>query len=85
MPHDRKLSINTLSLHFGKVLTGSHGGESQPAHDIPRYLRLMAAGGFDPRGMISHRVALEDINDTITRMRSGEVIHALIHFPSSST
>jgi len=85
MAHDRKLSLNTLSLHFGKVLTGSHGGESQPAQDIPRYLRMMNGGGFDPRGMISHRVRLDDINDTIARMRSGEVVHAMIHFPSSKS
>jgi len=81
--HDRKISLNTLPLHFEKLLTSSHGGESQPAQDIPRYLRLMNGGGFDPRGMISHRDRLDEINDTITRMRSGEVIHAMIHFPSS--
>ena len=85
MAHDRKISLNTLPLHFGKVLTGSHGGESQPAQDIPRYLRLMNGGGFDPRGMISHRVQLDAINDTISRMRSGEVIHAMIHFPASKS
>ena len=85
MAHDRKLSLNTLPLHFGKTLTGSHGGESQPAQDIPRYLRLMHSGGFDPRGMISHRGGLDAINDTIARMRSGEVIHAMIHFPASKS
>lgn len=84
MQHDRKLSLNTLPLHFGKTLTGSHGGESEPALDIPRYLRLMNGGGFDLRGMVSHRVQLNDINDTIARMRSGEVIHAMIHFPAST-
>src|SRR5581483_10679241 len=31
MPHDKKLSLTTLPLHFGKVLTGSHGGDSRPA------------------------------------------------------
>lgn len=81
MAHDRQLSLNTLPLHHGKVLTGSEGGGSRPADDIPRYLRMMKAGRFDPRGMVSHRLPLEDINDGIARMRSGEVIHALVHFP----
>jgi S-(hydroxymethyl)glutathione dehydrogenase/alcohol dehydrogenase len=80
MAHDRKLPLNTLQLHFGKTIAGSHGGDSKPTRDIPRYLRMMAAGKFDPRGMVSHRVSLEGINDTIARMRSGEVIHAMIHF-----
>lgn len=82
MPHDRKLSLNTLPLHLGKSLLGSHGGDSSPADDIPRYLRLVRAGRFDPAGMISHRATLDRINDTIARMRAGEVIHALIEFPA---
>ncbi|MGE3312962.1 MAG: zinc-binding dehydrogenase, partial [Limisphaerales bacterium] len=80
MSHDRKLAINTLPLHLGRILSGSHGGESRPADDIPRYLRMMRAGRFDPHPMISHRLPLQDINDGIGRMRSGEVIHALVDF-----
>ena len=80
MAHDRKLSLNTLPLHFGKQLTGSHGGSSRPAEDIPRYLRMMRDGRFDPRAMVSHRIPLEQVNDGIARMRSGEVIHCMIDF-----
>lgn len=80
MAHDRKLSLNTLPLHFGKQLIGSHGGSSRPAEDIPRYLRMIRDGRFDPRGMVSHRIPLEQVNDGIARMRSGEVIHCMIHF-----
>ncbi len=80
MPHNLNLSLNTLPLHFGKRLTGSHGGSSQPAEDIPRYLRMMKAGLFDPRGMVSHRIKLPEINEGIAKMRSGEVIHCIIHF-----
>jgi Zn-dependent alcohol dehydrogenase len=80
MPHDRKIAINTLPLHLGKTLRGSHGGESLPADDIPRLVRMMKAGVFDPRGFVSHRVALPEVNDAIAQMRSGEVIHCMIHF-----
>ena len=82
MPFDKKFSINTLSLHFGKLLTGSHGGESLPADDIPRLVRMMEAKRFDPSGFVSHRIPLEQINDGISRMRSGEVIHCMVHFTS---
>ena len=81
MPHDRKISLNTLPLHMGKVLTGSHGGDSEPAKDIPRYLRMLKANRFETNGFVSHRVSLEQINETIGKMRSGEVIHSMIHFP----
>jgi S-(hydroxymethyl)glutathione dehydrogenase/alcohol dehydrogenase len=41
---------------------------------------MMQDGIFNPKGFISHRVALQEVNETIEKMRSGEVIHALIHF-----
>jgi S-(hydroxymethyl)glutathione dehydrogenase/alcohol dehydrogenase len=80
MSHDKKMTLNTLPLHFGKVLTGSHGGGSLPAEDIPRYLRLLKDGCYDVTGFVSHRIPLTDINDGIAKMRAGEVIHCMIHF-----
>ncbi|MDD2707169.1 MAG: zinc-binding dehydrogenase [Verrucomicrobiae bacterium] len=80
MPHDKRVSIHTLPLHFGKILTGSEGGGSQPHVEIPRYVQMIRDGVFDPRGFISHRVKLEQINEAIDQMRHGEVIHAIIHF-----
>jgi S-(hydroxymethyl)glutathione dehydrogenase/alcohol dehydrogenase len=82
MPQGRQLSLNTLPLHFGKVLKGSEGGGSHPDRDIPRYLRLMEAGRFNPSGMVSHRGSLEAVNSLISAMRAGEVIHAVMHYPS---
>lgn len=79
MRHDQQLSLNTLPLHYGKVLTGSEGGSSQPHLDIPRYLRMIRASRFDPRGMISHRCSLTDVNRAIATMRAGESIHTMIH------
>ena len=81
MPHDRQLSLNTLPLHFGKVLTGSEGGMSRPHVDIPRYLRLLAARPFPLQNMISHRGPLTDVNALIGQMREGKATHALLVFP----
>jgi S-(hydroxymethyl)glutathione dehydrogenase/alcohol dehydrogenase len=80
MPHDKTVTLHTLPLHFGKIITGSEGGGSQPHLDIPRQVRMMQDGIFNPKGFISHRVRLPEINETIGKMRSGEVIHAIIHF-----
>jgi S-(hydroxymethyl)glutathione dehydrogenase/alcohol dehydrogenase len=80
MPHHRTMSLNTLPLHLGRTLRGSHGGDSRPAEDIPRLVRMMQAGLFDPRGFVSHRVPLAGVNDAIAQMRAGEVVHAMIHF-----
>lgn len=80
MRHDRQFSLNTLPLHYGRVLTATEGGSSRPAEDIPRYLRAMRGGRFDPRGMVTHRTSLPDINAAIATMRRGEAVHTLVTF-----
>jgi S-(hydroxymethyl)glutathione dehydrogenase/alcohol dehydrogenase len=80
MAHDRKLSFNSLALHFGKILTGSHGGGSKPSEDIPRYLRMLRGMKLSVDGFISHRIRLSEVNEGIAKMRSGEVVHCIIHF-----
>jgi len=80
MPHDQKVSIHTLPLHHGKILTGSEGGGSMPHLDIPRYVRMIEQGIIDPKGFISHRTKLEQVNETMLKMKAGEVIHAIMDF-----
>jgi Zn-dependent alcohol dehydrogenase len=41
---------------------------------------MMDGGRFDPRGMVTHRCSLADINAAIATMRSGESVHTMIHF-----
>jgi S-(hydroxymethyl)glutathione dehydrogenase / alcohol dehydrogenase len=65
------LSVYSLPLHFGKLLTGSQGGESQPDRDIPRYLRLLERGRLQLDRFVSARFALEEINAAIAAMRDG--------------
>ena len=80
MHHEQRVSLHTLPLHFGKVLTGSEGGASLPNLDIPKYLRMINNRRFDPRPMVSHRGKLEDVNTLIESMKHGEVIHAIMHY-----
>ncbi len=80
MSHKHSISLHTLPLHHGQILTGSEGGSSQPDYDIPRLVRMIQGGIFDPSSFISHRGALTDVNDLITKMRAGEVIHAILGF-----
>ena len=41
---------------------------------------MMDAGSFNLDDFVSHRCKLEDVNDAISRMRSGESIHTMITF-----
>jgi len=80
MPADQRVSLHTLPLHFGQVLTGSEGGQSQPDRDIPRYVRMLRDGRFRAESFVSHRGRLEELNALICKMRAGEVLHALLQF-----
>ena len=67
------INIYSLPMHFGKRMSGSHGGEAVPHEDIPRYHNLLNAGRIKLSELITEKVPLEGINDAISRMRSGEI------------
>ncbi len=70
----REAQIYTLPLHFGKVLTGSHGGNGNPSEDIPRYLQLEKLGKLQLKPLFTEWFSLDQINEAIERMRSGDLV-----------
>lgn len=80
MAHDKRACLHTLPLHFGKVLTGSEGGQSRPEMDIPRFVRMKLDGRLETTHFVSHRCSLDKVNEAIATMRSGESIHTMIQF-----
>ena len=74
------VSIYTLPLHFNKILTGSHGGDSIPDIEIPRYIRLIEAGKMNLNDLITHEFSLDKINEALDLFRSGEGGRILISF-----
>jgi len=71
--HDEDITIHSLPLHFGKVLTGCEGGHTEPQADIPRYLKLYAKGKLDLARLITHRYSLSGINRALDEVRAGQV------------
>jgi S-(hydroxymethyl)glutathione dehydrogenase/alcohol dehydrogenase len=65
-------SFDTLPLHFGKSITGTHGGEAFPDKDIPRYMTLINNRGINLDSLISEVNPLKKINEMVGRMRIGE-------------
>jgi len=72
-PVECNTSIYTLPLHFGKSISGSHGGETIPHVDIPRYLSLHKSGKMSLDHLITHRISLDGINAGINGMRNGSI------------
>lgn len=71
---DNNVSLYSLPLHFGKEITGSHGGETEPHLDIPRYHALYRAGRIKLREFITNTFSLNEINQAIQSMRDGSTV-----------
>jgi S-(hydroxymethyl)glutathione dehydrogenase/alcohol dehydrogenase len=71
--HDQDITIHSLPLHFGKVLTGCEGGGADPAVDIPRYIKLYQKGKLDLDRLITHRFPFNEINVALDKVRAGDV------------
>lgn len=67
-----EIQVHSLPLHFGKIVTGSHGGESIPQDDIPRYHNMYLANKIFLEELITEKYSLEDVNIAIESMRSGQ-------------
>ena len=65
------VSLYSLPLHFGKIISGSHGGEAIPNEDIPRYMRLAKAGRLSLSELITAEYDLDHINEAVEDMRRG--------------
>jgi S-(hydroxymethyl)glutathione dehydrogenase/alcohol dehydrogenase len=69
----RTINIYSLPLHFGKTISGSHGGEAVPHLDIPRYQKLLDAGRMQLQPLITDLFGLDQINHAIAGMRHGTI------------
>jgi Zn-dependent alcohol dehydrogenase len=67
------INIFSLPLHFGKSITGSHGGESNPQIDIPRYFELYKNGRLQLKNLLTKTYTLEQVNEAIADMRDGKL------------
>ena len=56
----------------------SHGGDHVPAEDFPKLAQLAADGRLDLDGMVTKRIALEDIVQGFADMEAGDVIRSVI-------
>lgn len=77
------VSIYTLPIHFKKVLKGSHGGDAVPDLEIPRYIRIIRAGKMTLNGLITHEVGLDEINQAIGLVKSGDAGRIIIEMDNN--
>lgn len=75
------VSFNGFELAYqAKTLKGSMYGSADVRTDFAKLLRLWRQGKLDLEGMISRRIALEDVNEAFRAMEAGEVIRSVIDY-----
>ncbi|HET8651135.1 MAG TPA: alcohol dehydrogenase catalytic domain-containing protein [Gaiellaceae bacterium] len=56
----------------------SHGGDHVPAEDFPRLALLAAEGRLDLAGLVTKRIALDEVAVAFEEMEAGDVIRSVI-------
>lgn len=76
---DDLLQINMFELFFDekRILPSLYGG-GDVLRSYDRVIRLWRAGRVDLEGLITHRVRLDQINEAVDQMRSGEALRTCI-------
>jgi S-(hydroxymethyl)glutathione dehydrogenase/alcohol dehydrogenase len=78
---DDMVQLSSFDLFYNeKNLRGSYYGSANIGRDFPRLIALWRAGRIDLDGMITRRLALDDINDAFAVMRAGEAIRQVVTF-----
>jgi S-(hydroxymethyl)mycothiol dehydrogenase len=69
-----------LELLFGRRarILVSHGGDHVPAEDFPMLTQLALEGKLDLAGMVTKKIALEDVEQAFADMEAGEVIRSVV-------
>jgi Zn-dependent alcohol dehydrogenase len=82
LPHpDRMLTIPAVSLVAEeRTLKGSYLGSSVPRRDIPRFIDHYRAGRLPVEQLLTHRLALEDINEGFDRLARAEAVRQVVVF-----
>jgi S-(hydroxymethyl)mycothiol dehydrogenase len=56
----------------------SHGGDHVPDEDFPRLAQFASEGRLDLAGMVTKRIALDDVAQAFEDMEAGEVIRSVV-------
>jgi len=75
------LAIAAVSLAAEeRTLRGSYLGSSVPERDLPRFIDLYRQGRLDVDRLLTHRLALDDVNAGFDRLASGAAVRQAVVF-----
>ena len=80
IPVGTMVEIHGPELLREKTMQGSNMGSNRFRVDMPRYVDFYLAGKLHLDDMISSRIKLEDVNDALAQLETGEVARNVIMF-----
>jgi Zn-dependent alcohol dehydrogenase len=72
--------MNAVNLFngIGQSIKATQGGKTNPAEDIPRYVRMHQEGLLDIKQFVTHRFKLDEVNDAFDLLKSGNAGRIII-------
>lgn len=82
LPGSQQIELRPRAILEGRRLMGSYLGNIKTRTQLPRLVDRFLEGdlGFD--SLISHRIALQDINEGFARLADGSALRTVVHFDS---
>ncbi len=80
-PPGRMISVPAVSVVAEeRVIKGSYMGSAVPSRDIPRFVAMFHAGLLPVERLLTHRLALDDLNAGFDRLARGEAVRQIVVF-----
>jgi S-(hydroxymethyl)glutathione dehydrogenase/alcohol dehydrogenase len=73
-----QVPVSLYELLGEKKIQGSYYGGTNVGETFDKVMTLWRAGRLDLEGMITHRLGLDDINDAVMQMASGEALRTTL-------
>jgi alcohol dehydrogenase len=82
LPHpEQRLDIQAVSLVTEeRTLKGSYLGSCVPGRDIPAFVKAYQEGRLPVDELLTHRIALEEVNEAFDRLAAGAAVRQAIIF-----
>lgn len=82
LPHpSRQFTISAVSLTVEeRTVKGSYMGSCVPSRDVPRFVGMYDAGLLPVDRLLTHRLALDDINEGFDVLARGEAVRQVVLF-----
>ncbi len=80
LPHPSKMfSVPAVSLVAEeRTVRGSYMGSAVPLRDLPRFVALYQAGKLPVDRLLTHRLALDEVNEGFERLAQGKAVRQVI-------